>query len=201
MNAWVIPAIAIAFAIGTLIFKLGGWAAGVNADRKGFREFMEGVNADRREFRDFMEEVRGALRDVRDDIKDILGKIEHIMGRLPSAETGAGSPLRLTELGKRISKTLGGRAWARETAATVADRAEGKQPYEIQKLSADYVTEEFQPAAEFDAQINACAYEEGIKREQVLNVLATELRDVLLARSGHPVPRARSGSEPSLHSA
>ena len=182
MAAWLfIPTTVIAvIAAGTLIFKFGTWVSDVNADR--------------REFRDFMKEVRA-------DIREIRSKIESILDRLPPVPARDGSPLRLTDLGERITKTLGGRAWAQETAAVLAERAQGKQPYDIQELCTAYVREEFAPTAELDAQIKACAYESSLKREQVLEVLAIELRDVLLELSGQPVPRARSDSKPSLHSA
>ena len=175
MNAWLfIPSSVIALiAAGTLGFKLSQWVSDVNADRKEFRAFME----------------------------EMRTKIESILSRLPPVPARDGSPLRLTDLGERITQTLGGRAWAQETAAVLAERARGKQPYDIQELCTAYVREEFQPTAELDAQIKACAYEGSIKREQVLEVLAIELRDVLLERSGLPVPGAPSGPEPSPHPA
>ena len=40
------------------------------------------------------------------------------------------------------------------------------------------------PEEKLDTHINACAYNYGIDRYAVLDVLAIELRDVLLAQSG-----------------
>ena len=154
---WVIPSIIVsALAVGALIFRVGKRVGSVEPDRKDFREF---------------------IKEVRDDIKEILG-------RLPPSSVARGSPLPLTDLGRRISETLSAREWAEETASAIADRAQDKQPYEIQEFCFDYIKKEFSPAAELEARIGMCAYENGIDRDEVLNVLAIELRDVLMEPAG-----------------
>ena len=150
---WVIPSIIVAVVtIGALIFKFGKWVGSVDSDRQDFREF---------------------IKEVRDDIKEILG-------RLPPTSVAGGSPLQLTNLGENISKTLGAREWAEKIAVKLSERVEGKQPYEIQNICFDYVKEEFNPTDKQEAKIGMCAYENAVDRDQVLNVLAVELRDVLL---------------------
>ena len=154
---WVIPSIIVsALAVGALIFRVGKWVGSVESDRKDFREF---------------------IKEVRDDIKEILG-------RLPPSSVARGSPLQLTDLGRSISETLSAREWAEKTASAIADRAQDKQPYEIQEFCFDYIKKEFSPAAELETRIGMCAYENGIDRDEVLNVLAIELRDVLMGTAG-----------------
>ena len=53
----------------------------------------------------------------------------------------------------------------------------GMSPCEVQELCFEYTTEEYQPAANLEDRIRMCAYENGVKRHQVLRVLAIELRD------------------------
>ena len=154
---WVIPSIIVsALAVGALIYKAGKRAGSVASDRKGFREIIQEVRAD----------------------------IQEILGRLPPSSIARGSPRPLTDLGRSISERLAAREWAEKTASAMADRARGKQPYEIQELCFDYIKEEFNPAAELEARIGRCAYENGIDRDEVLKVLAIELRDVLMGTAG-----------------
>lgn len=150
---WVIPSIiAAAIAVAALVFKIGRWVGSIDSDRDKFRAFMQ---------------------EVRDDIKKILG-------RLPPVPVAGGSPIQLTDLGRDISKKLQAREWAEKTAAVLGERVKGKPPYEIQDICYDYVKNEFSPTGEQDAKIRMCAYENALDRDKVLDVLAVELRDVLL---------------------
>ena len=152
--------ILIAFAIVGGMLTFGKWMGSVDTDRKNFREFIV---------------------EMRNDIKEILH-------RLPKEYT-PGSPIRLTELGVAMSDTLGGKEWAAEIATRLSAEIENKEPYEIQELSSDYVHTKMVPDETQDAKIRQCAYEHGVKREQVLNVLAIELRDILLEKAGKsPMP-------------
>ena len=154
---WVMPSIIVsALAGGALMFKAGKRAGSGASDRQGFR---------------------GIIEEVRAGIKEILG-------RLPPSSVARGGPRPLTDLGRSISETLAARAWAEKAASALADRAQGKRPYEIQELCFDYVKEEFNPAAELEARIGMCAYENSIDRGEVLKVLAIELRDVLTGTAG-----------------
>ena len=150
---WVIPSlIAAAIAAAALIFKIGRWVGSVDSDRDKFRAFVI---------------------EVRDDIKEILG-------RLPPVPVAGGSPIQLTDLGRKISEKLQAREWAEKTAAMLGGRVKGKPPYEVQDICYDYVKNEFNPTEEQDAKIRMCAYENALDRDKVLDVLAVELRDVLL---------------------
>ena len=150
---WVVPSITVAvMAAAALIFKIGRRVGSVDSDRDKLRAFME---------------------EVRNDIKEILG-------RLPPAPVAGGGPIQLTDLGRDISKALQAREWAEGEAAALGERVKGKPPYEVQAICYDYGKKEFHPTDEQEAKIRMCAYENALDRDKVLDVLAIELRDVLL---------------------
>ena len=84
----------------------------------------------------------------------------------------------ITDFGQDISEQLDARSWARRTAAELRDKVEGKQDFEVQEFCFDYVGTQLKP--DQGRQVGRIAYEHGIDREQVLKVLAIELRDALL---------------------
>ena len=136
-----------------IIFAAGQWKGRVDSDRDIFRS---------------------TLKEIRDDIK-------RVFQLLPRETIGGSSPLRLTELGRSISQTLNASQWAEDASRRLADRAEGQSPYDIQVMAFDYVEKEFKPDGDMESQIKRCAYDNGLRRKQVLDVLAIELRDALLA--------------------
>ena len=154
-------ALVVIAAIGgaTILFKFAMWMQKVNSDRDIFRDFM---------------------KEIREDIKKIHEKIDKIIGRIDNTTVSSGSPLHLTELGEKISDELQAQPWAEATAVEFADRVKDKQPYEIQEFCFEYVKQQFSPDGDLDVKIGASAYENGIKRDEVLNVLAIELRDALI---------------------
>lgn len=120
--------------------------------------------------------VTSFMSEIREDMK-LIWKI------LPSPTTGSDSPLRLTDLGREVSQELETTAWARRQAATLQEELSGKPDYEVHEFSFDYVRN-YKAAPEMDIRIKASAYAHGIDRQSMLNVLAIELRDVLLAQTG-----------------
>ena len=87
----------------------------------------------------------------------------------------------MTELGRTISNRLNADALVEELAAHLQEKARGKQPYEIQEMSFEFASNEYDPPDDVEALIKACAYDNGLKRQQVLDVLAIVWRDKLLA--------------------
>ena len=79
----------VLLALIATVFKFGNWYGEVNSDWKGFDQFMEGVHQE--------------LEEIRKDIKDIFH-------RLPPVPTTNASPIRLSELGERISEEIGAKA-------------------------------------------------------------------------------------------
>ena len=153
---WVVISVTVAlvtalFTFAVLVFKFGSWYGEVNSDRKMFKEFM---------------------REIRKNINDILD-------RLSPPPTISESPIRLSELGERISKNIGAKAWAAEVAQELVDQARGMDPFQVQTLSFDHA-KSFEPDDELLAKMRQSAYEAGIDLEGVERVLGVELRDNLL---------------------
>ena len=120
------------------------------------------------------------MAEFRADIKEVRDNVNKILGRLGSDTVAGTSPLRLTEKGQRISARLNAAALAKEIAPRLEARVAGKQPYEIQEICFEYARREYVPSPEVQALIMQCAFDNGIDRDQVLDVLAIELRDLLL---------------------
>ena len=154
---WALAGIVSAvLAILSLVFVIGKWVGGINEHRNTINTTLS----------DFMSEML-------EDIKSILR-------RLPRTTIASSSPLSLTDFGQDISQALDAKAWARRTADEVRDELAGKQDYEVQDFCFDYVRNQYRPEEDQKNRIGTIAYENGIDRQEVLNVLAIELRDALL---------------------
>ena len=138
-----------AIAVVTLIWRGGMWMGAVNSDRKSFNEFME---------------------EVRQDIKKILL-------RLPSPVATKSSPIRLTDLGEAISDGVNAKGIVNEIADEIIEQARGKTKYQIQELCQDYFKNKYEPDHDTLSVMEMCAFENGVKLEEVHTVLSIELRD------------------------
>lgn len=150
----------LVIAIGTIIWKIARWVERISSDNEKFNEFM---------------------RNTAGDIQNIKTNIAKIFGKLSPASIAEGSPLQLTELGERISQTLGAREWARDTALTLDEKIKELSPYDIQEFCFDYAKNVLVPSNQLESKIKMCAYENAIERDAVLDVLAVELRNQLLS--------------------
>ena len=122
-----------------------------------------------------------------DFMKEIRTDIKKIFERLPSPTLSENSPLRLNTLGQSISEKLKGQTWAKQAATQLVGTVQGKSPYEIQSQCFDFV-EETELGQSMRKAVLDCAYENGISEDQVLDVLAIELRDIVLSLTGHHLP-------------
>ena len=119
------------------------------------------------------------MEELRKNIGELHKRIDHIFTRLPPLPTAGESPIRLTELGERISNHTGAKDWAAEKAQELIGQTEGKNPFEIQTISFDYA-KQFEPDDVILTKMQESAFEAGIDLEGVRNVLGVELRDRLL---------------------
>lgn len=117
-------------------------------------------------------EVGRLMQEIRTDIKKIFQ-------RLPSEALDRDSPIRLTDLGDEMATRIDAGAWAAKEAVALRERVEGRSPYRIQNFAYEYAHYEYRPDERFEAQLEAIAYEKGISKEEVLDVLAIALRDEL----------------------
>ena len=164
-----IGAITALVIIGRVVFLIGQWKGKVDEAQSAFKTTLVS----------FMEEIRA-------EVGRIHARIDDIFGSLPRTEIASGSPLTLTDLGRRISDCLNAKALAATIADSLRERARGRKPYQIQEMCFDYVKNDYDPPVEVVDAIGECAYEHGVKRDQVLNVLAVELRDKLLPAPDTP---------------
>jgi len=157
-TAWI--AIPAILALIGFIFWFGNWHGAVNSDRAKFAKFID--------------EIRG-------DIKKILG-------RLPPTPVSGTSPLQLTDIGEDISRRLKARDWAQRIAPTLTEKVAGKLPFEVQDFCFEYVKKTFEPTDDQDKELRMAAYEHGLTKDLVLDVLVVELRDRLLESAGLESP-------------
>ena len=145
--------------VGGLLFRAGVWVGAVNTDRASFKAFTEAVRND--------------IRELQRDIKTLL--------RWQDSPTIASkSPLRLTKIGKKVSDTLNMPSMAETLVPILKSRVAGMSPYDIQEFCFDYIRDEHKPNAEDEKRIKDCAYDNGLDRDDVMDVLAIMLRDKLL---------------------
>lgn len=147
-------------AIGTLMrytFKAGEWKRGVDEDISSFEEFSERVEA--------------SLSKIERDIKDLSE-------RIPVPIIKGSSPLSLTEFGKEVSSEINAKDWAKSKSQTLWRELDGKEPYEIHEFCETYVQSEVN-VEDIEGSIKRTIYEHGLKRDDVMSLLAIELRDSL----------------------
>jgi len=145
-------ALALLVAIGGAIVKFSRWTGRVDST---------------------LESLGKSIAEIREDIKKILHN-------RPSKTVDSDSPLHLTDLGRKISDDLEAKTVIDSLASSLRPRAEGKHAYDIQELSFSFMRDEYAPSAEVDVRIKQCAFDNGLDRDEVLDVLAIELRDKLI---------------------
>ena len=182
---YIIVSTASILTIGTIIFGIIAWfttARSTVKDLKGFGEWKGKVDSDRSIFRKFMQTIR---KEIRKDIKNLTKRIDDVLLQLPKLVTVGQSPLRLTDLGKDISGELNAKELAKQLAPKIIEKlGTGSQAFTIQDMCFEYINEEFEPSDDVATQISKSAYEHGLKRKQVREVLAVELRDRVLKLTG-----------------
>ncbi len=147
-------------AVVIIVFKAGSWKGRVDGHMTAVNAFMNEISAD----------------------------IKIILGRLGPATVETGSPMQLTDLGHSVSADIGASEWARARAKVLAAEVDGMLAYDIQALAFQHA-EKFEYGRDMEVRIKQCASDRGLKRQQVLDVLAIELRDQLLSLQGLEPPR------------
>ena len=156
IGAAVVAAVGLVATLVVIAFKVGKWTGGVNTSLTAFKE---------------------AVVEIRGDIKKILQWI-------PSKTVDSDSPLKLTTVGGKVSKSIDAPSIVKGLATDLRVKADGKLPYDIQELCFDFIRDEYKPSDEIEKNIKQCAYENGIDVAEVMDVLAIELRDEVLRLIG-----------------
>lgn len=150
--------------LARLIFLFGRWKGKVDEAQSTFKTNLDSIT-----------------KEIRADIDNIHTDVKEIFRRMGPVTATSESPIKLTDLGHEISVRLDAGAIADSLVPRVRARVSGMQPYEVQELCFEYMNgDEFVPTNDVNALILQCAFDKGLKRKQVLDVIAIELRDRLL---------------------
>ena len=127
-----------------------------------------------------------------------ISELRHIVLSSPGRPRVASSnPLRLTAIGKIISKEIAAPAWVDRVSDTLLDQVQGKDAYEVQNFCLEYVeSADLDSAAEQRAIHNAAGQPE-LGANDIRRVLAIELRDKLLREAGLEAPEGSHESSPN----
>ena len=139
----------------SMLVGIGIWIGKVETNQKNFRQFME---------------------EIRNDIKQIFM-------RLPTKPLSETSPLSLTDKGRKMLAEIDGKDWARELAAKHVNEVRDMDEYQVQEFCFNFV-KDLELTEEQGAKIRKCAYENASTKEETLDVLAVEVRDLLLEKIG-----------------
>lgn len=160
MSEWLDdPAIVlVGIAFGTLLWKTARWTGRLETVDSDFRAFVKKID---------------------NKIEKLGKKISRIDERIPHPRTlESASPLRLSELGTSISKDMKADEWAARVAQGLAAQVAGKQDFEVDQFSDEYV--ESRLNNKDAAWVARHAYESGVTPAAVRAVLRVELRDELI---------------------
>ena len=126
-----------------------------------------------------VQEHKGAvtvfMKEIRDDIKKIFDRLPGT----PNPVSGA-SPLRLTDFGEKIAKSMNAKAWAEQMAPALSDEVRGKASFEIDEVAQNYVNNKLDE--DWNRRVSESAYEFGTSRDGILRVLQVLLRNELIKR-------------------
>lgn len=167
-------------------------AAAIGLDRiKRHIERQDKRNEDNDDDRRALDGWRGtvdeAIRNINKNFEKIFEELgylrkrtDDIANRLPAAAATSQSPIRLTELGERISRDAGVRAWVAEHVGKVRQETEGMAAYDVQQHCLEYAR--FDSLDETHQQLaKDAAFKSGLAIDEVMRVYGIELRDEILS--------------------
>ncbi|MCY4284168.1 MAG: hypothetical protein OXC65_02370 [Thiotrichales bacterium] len=175
--------VTIVIAVGTavaFIFQIGAWKGRMDSHMMTVNGHMTTVNDHMKAVNSHMATAMVFMERVQDDIKQLLRRSNR-------ATIQVASPIQLTKLGESVSATIKAPVWAEEHAESLAKQFKGVSAYDIQTYSFRYA-QEFEWDKSMDELIKEAAFEEGISRGEVLDILGIELRNKILCLMDISVP-------------
>ena len=142
---------------------------------------------DRKDFKEFMQEIRKDIKDLSQTLNQVVGILIRGGASDLSLVAEGASPLKLNELGRKISGEINAKDWALTLAKTLNNQVSGMSAYDIQEFCFGYVTEDTLGKAEVQ-KVKDVAFNHGVSIYTVLRVMALELRDCLLERENIVLP-------------
>lgn len=125
-----------------------------------------------------IENLETSVKELKNDVKELSRKFDDYLFASDSVIKSQSSRA-LSKLGEKVSM----RMKAKDIAASLAPNIEikiGMSRYAVQRLSFEYVQNHYQPDAATVELMEQCVYDEGIGIFSNRNVIAIELRDLLL---------------------
>ncbi len=152
--------------IGTIVYNKGEWKGTVNATLKELAQKIE------------------ALTKRVDKIYELV--FERGLGKTLDSQ----SPIKLNQLGQEIAEELKLDSLAEAHTSTLKTQAENLDAYEIQRLCFRYAQNDLadqlqEKSPEQFKTISLTAFNKGIPREDVLQIVGVLLRDRILKEIGH----------------
>ena len=158
--------VTLAVAVVGAVFFIGRWMGDVTAFKGAAQETFTSI--------------KNTLSSLDMTLTNLDGDLRAIMRGLPSLTVERGSTLRLTELGRQVSRSVAASALIERVAVDILDDVLEMEPYDIQAFCFDCIRNKLALSVDERNQLKACAFEHGVDLQQVLDVLALELRDMLL---------------------
>ena len=178
--ALVIGGVTLFLAICAAMWKLGRWVGTIDSDLNGIKAILGRMEVGLDELSRTVQALSGRLDELSRTVQALSGRFHRLTGAAEGTITATESPLKLNDLGRKLSKEFGGKAWAKAQADSIRDQVVGKQPYDVQEFCYGYVTEDKLTGDELK-RAKDIAYGNGTPLWNVLHALAYELRDSLLA--------------------
>ena len=133
--------------------------------------------------------VAGTTKDVstlKQFMAEIREDIRKIFERLPERGVVAGSPLRLTEKGRKMADLVDAEKWAEDVVVMLLSKARGQAHWEIDQMCHNYIRLG-ELASDDDRDwveqsVGKIAFSFGTDREDAQNVLQVVLRDAVIAK-------------------
>ncbi len=175
------------------IAKFDGWRGPVNAQLGSVEGSLGSVqgslgSVERRlgSVEGRLGSVDGRLGSLETLMEEIRADIRKILERLGPSSLVAGGPRALSDFGRKVAEKVRAEDWAASIAPSFLSAVRGKQPYQVDRFSYEYAHSKAFEEMDADGQsrIDSCAYELGIERDGVLDVLYIALRDALLRDAG-----------------
>lgn len=176
-NLWeIISDVAIFLAIVGAIAAFAYWRGGLDEWRKSLGGWRQDVN--------------DGLKEVRNEIRALGSRIDNVLLGRQGGPTSNRSPIALNELGVRISEQVGAKDWVQIVVSTIHVPDEIRTAYSIQQFCLDYVrgAKNYMSSPGMSDKMQISAYNHGLSLTDIENVVAIELRDVLLAIHGLEAP-------------
>ena len=165
--------------LATIAWKASAWWKEHTMKHARIDEVLAEIKDDLKSLKDDFKALKDDFKALKDDFKSLKDDFRRLIGSRPQVAL-SDSPMRLSELGEKVSLCVDAKVLAEDLAPRIVGGLTSINPYDIQSFCKSYFKEEHKLSDEQEDTFKQCAYDHGIKLEQVQFVCAIELRDELL---------------------